>query len=93
MSRARKAVFAAVGVAVFVASVFALAGRVGDNSTTITQICESSNRQNAKEIKLWNFVVELSANSPSLQTPEQRAAQVKQLDAFLADIFRQEECD
>ena len=57
-----------------------------------TRVCAEGNSQNAKQRQLWEFVVNLSAASPTLQTPEQRDAQVAQLRKFLADTFPHRDC-
>lgn len=63
------------------------------NAATIRRLCEDSNKQSAKEKQVWEFVIALSANNPSLQTPEQRAEQTRRFVAFLDDIYKPQVCE
>lgn len=67
-------------------------GRADQNEATIRRICESSNDQGRKQKTLWEGIILLSAGSPSTQTPEQRAAGIKQLRELLDDVYAPQDC-
>ncbi len=66
--------------------------RADDNADLIRRICESDNRQDAKQRMLWEGVIALTANNPSLLTPEQRTAQLAQFRVILDDTYKQQDC-
>ncbi len=58
----------------------------------VHQRCVDNNAQDAKQVRLWEFVIGLSANTPSTLTPEQRDTQLKALREFLGDTYAPATC-
>lgn len=58
----------------------------------VQQRCEDDNTQNAKTLSLWMFIINLTADNPSLLTPEQQATQLKAFKDFLAETYAQRDC-
>jgi hypothetical protein len=69
-------------------ALFASVGVVGVQH----QRCRDHNAENAKTMQLWEFVIQLSDSSPTQQTPEQRAQQVKAFRSYLAGAYPQRDC-
>ena len=84
-------VLAALTVAPFIAFTDVTA-RADENAANIRRLCEFGNRQDAKQKLLWNGVIALTANNPSLLTPAQQAEQLRQFRAILDDTYRPQDC-
>ncbi len=66
--------------------------RADDNADLIRRICESDNRQDTKQRLLWNGVIALTANNPSLLTPAQQAEQLRLFRGILDDTYKPQDC-
>lgn len=54
--------------------------------------CQENNLRDQKQKALWLFVINLSKNSPTLQTPAQREQQVKQFTSYLDNLYKPRTC-
>lgn len=66
----------------------------GITGYAVHQRCEDTNKQNAAEVGLWEFIIELTANDPLDPgvTAEQQAQRLKGFRSFLHRSFPQRDC-
>ncbi len=84
-----------VGIIVLLATSFTtsfVATQIADNRDFIEAMCEQDNIQDAKQVQLWEAVIALTADAPTLLTPEQQAEQTRQFRVILNDMFAPQDC-
>lgn len=65
----------------------------GITGYTVHQRCEDNNKQNAAEIGLWEFIIQLTAGDPNPGvTPAQQERRLIEFRSFLHRSFPQRNC-